>query len=234
MKDERRPDARMFHGGGPPAWALVRPKSLTQAAYDLVGAPLRMIVLPDHVNERLHLTSLRAERLAAVLPLLRGRVLDVGAGDNTLLRAYSQRCAGTNREAAARASVGLDVFDWGGGCTIVESCRHLPFPDSVFNTVSFVACLNHIPERREALCEAFRVMRSGGRLVITMIGKLIGNIGHALWWYSEDKHRKAQEGELMGMDAAFVERLIREAGFVDLATRGFVYGLNTLYTARRP
>ena len=100
--------------------------------------------------------------------------------------------------------------------------------------MSFVACLNHIPERREALCEAFRVMRSGGRLVITMIGKLIGNIGHALWWYSEDKHRKAQEGELMGMDAAFVERLIREAGFVDLATRGFVYGLNTLYTARRP
>ena len=87
MKDERRPDARMFHGGGPPAWALVRPKSLTQAAYDLVGAALRMIVLPDHVNERLHLTSLRAERLAAVLPLLRGRVLDVGAGDNTLLRA---------------------------------------------------------------------------------------------------------------------------------------------------
>lgn len=230
---QRRPDGPMFQGQ-PPEWALRRPKRALQACYDLIGAPLRMIALPDHGSERLHLTSLRAERLANVLPVLEGRTLDIGAGDNMLLRLYRQQATGTAREAGAEASVGLDVYDWGGGCTIVESCRSLPFPDRSFDTVSFVACINHIPERREALAESLRVLRPGGRIVLTMIGKLIGVVGHALWWYSEDKHREEQEGEVMGMDPTVVETLVREAGFTSLERRGFVYGLNTLYLARRP
>lgn len=233
MQDERRPDAPMFQGQ-PPAWALHRPKPMLQALYDLIGAPLRMVVLPDHLNERLHLTSLRAERMAKVLPVLEGRTLDIGAGDNMLLRLYRWRTENTDRHAAAEASVGLDVYDWGSGCTIVESCRNLPFADRSFDSVSFVACLNHIPERREALAEALRVLRPGGRLVVTMIGKLVGGVGHALWWYSEDKHREEQEGEVMGMDPAAVMSLVREAGFASLERHGFVYGLNTLYLARRP
>ena len=35
-----------------------------------MGAPLRMAFLPDAQSERLHLTSLRAERIAVVLPAL--------------------------------------------------------------------------------------------------------------------------------------------------------------------
>ncbi|CDP50638.1 hypothetical protein [Devosia sp. DBB001] len=63
---------------------------------------------------------------------------------------------------------------------------------------------------------------------------MIGKVGHAIWWYSEDKHREIAEGEVMGMDAADVEKLIREAGFVDCQETGFVYGLNRMWVARRP
>ena len=35
-----------------------------------------------------------------------------------------------------------------------------------------------------------------------MIGRLIGDVGHAIWWYSEDKHRDIAEGEVMGIDSA--------------------------------
>lgn len=98
--------------GRPPEWSLRRPKSTIQQLYDLVGAPLRMIALPDHTNEKLHLTSLRAERLSVVLPLLKGRVLDVGAGDNMLVNLYRESSAGKAIEAGARDSKGIDVVDW--------------------------------------------------------------------------------------------------------------------------
>jgi ubiquinone/menaquinone biosynthesis C-methylase UbiE len=219
--------------GLPPQWSLRRPKLLLQSGYDFFGAPLRMVLLPDHVNERFHLTSLRAERFAAVLPELKGRILDIGAGDNALVRLYRRYSEATPASASALESVGLDVVDWGSDCVIVPDCRRLPFPDASFDTVCFVACLNHIPERKEALIEAKRVLRPGGRVVITMIGRLIGVIGHAIWWYSEDKHREIASGEEMGLNTDEVMSLIRNSGFADIQVSHFVYGLNTLYVATK-
>jgi ubiquinone/menaquinone biosynthesis C-methylase UbiE len=151
-----------------------------------------------------------------------------------LLRLYRQCAGGTGEQAAAHASVGVDVFDWGADCVIIENCRALPFEDSSFDTVSFVACINHIPERREALREAFRVLRPGGKLVVTMIGRLIGVVGHAIWWYSEDKHRERQDGEVMGMNPSQVNDLIIKAGFHQPQQRRFVYWLNIMFVACRP
>ncbi len=226
-------DLKMF-SGRPPEWSLSRPKSVFQQLYDLVGAPLRMVVLPDHVNERLHLTSLRAERLSEVLPLMQGRALDIGAGDNMLINLYREASTGTENEHGARDSRGLDVVDWGGDCVIVENCSQLPFEDNSFDTVCFVACLNHIPERKQALAESWRILKPGGRLIITMIGRLIGEVGHAIWWYSEDKHRDVADGEVMGMDPSVVSALIRDAGFPSVDRTKFVYGLNHLFVATKP
>ena len=67
---------------------LLSPRGALQTIYDLVGAPLRMVALPDAWSNRLGLTSLEDERLRAVLPELHGRVLDVGAGNNRLIRLH--------------------------------------------------------------------------------------------------------------------------------------------------
>jgi len=194
-----------------------------------------MALLPDTTNEALHLTSLRAERFSAVLPQLRGRVLDIGAGDNVLVRLYREACRENPDPCdGADQSVGVDVIAWGGGVVLIESAAKLPFPDASFDTVSYVACINHIPERKAALIETMRVLKPGGRIVVTMIGRVIGEIGHKLWWYSEDKHREVDHDELMGMDKREVVSLLNETGFVDITTKGFVYGLNTLYLASKP
>ena len=220
----------------PPRWSLRRPKPLLQQLYDLAGAPMRMALLPDHTSERVHLTSLRAERFAVVLPELRGRVLDVGAGDNVLLKTYIAQCdvAGGPDLAAARASVGVDVVDWGGGTTMIGRSDDLPFEDGSFDTVLFIACLNHIPEREGALQETLRVLRPGGRVIMTMIGRRLGDIGHAIWWYSEDKHRDVHEEEVMGIDRDDMLDLLRRAGFTEIKTRPFVYGLNHLFIGSKP
>ena len=225
------PASKEMFQGRPPQWSLNSRKSLAQHTWDFVGAPLRMAILPDHHNEKLHLTSLRAERMANVLPVLKGRVMDIGAGDNMLLKLYQEK---NLQNAAAQQSVGIDVEDWGGGCTIVANCKKLPFEDASFDTVSYIACINHIPERVEALAETMRVLKPDGQVVITMIGKVIGTIGHAIWWYSEDKHRDVHHDELMGMDPAEIHALLKNAGFTNIRESGFVYGLNRLYVATRP
>ena len=137
-----------------PPWALERPKNILQHVWDFVGSPLRMAILPDSICENMHLTSLRAERFGAVLPLLKGRVLDVGAGDNTLVHLYREYVAvnGDNEESAL-TSAGVDTFDWGGDAILIKSSDKLPFEDNSFDTVTFIACINHIPERDAALAE---------------------------------------------------------------------------------
>ena len=97
----------------PPDWALAPRKGLLQSAWDFVGAPLRMVLLPDSPSERLHLTSLRAERYAAVLPELRGRVLDIGAGDNALVHLYRQVQRARARMAPPRSRASASTSSTG-------------------------------------------------------------------------------------------------------------------------
>jgi ubiquinone/menaquinone biosynthesis C-methylase UbiE len=229
-----KPTATTHDGTLPPDWALASRKNVLQSAWDLAGAPLRMVLLPDSQSERLHLTSLRAERYAAVLPHLRGRILDIGAGDNALVRLYRQTLLRDGKDVtAADQSVGVDVVDWGGDTLKITSSDNLPFESGSFDTVCFIACINHIPERIGALKEAYRVLKPGGQVVATMIGRLIGDVGHAIWWYSEDKHRDIAEGEVMGIDSTEMLRLFDQAGFGQVSIKRFVYGMNYLYLAAR-
>ncbi|MHA6298274.1 class I SAM-dependent methyltransferase [Devosia sp. CAU 1758] len=222
--------ANAFHDAPPPEWALRQRKSAPQQAWDFLGAPLRMVVLPDHQSERLHLTSLRAERLRICLPELRGRVLDIGCGDNMLLRLYRSHSPGQ----PSTDSVGVDVHPWSEEVIQITSSAELPFDNGSFDTITYLACLNHIPERAEALKEANRLLPSGGRVVATMIGSFVGKVGHAIWWYSEDKEREMHPDELMGLDVAEMKRLIADAGLTLTGHRTFGYGLNNLFVAEKP
>ena len=192
-------------------------KSLRQSAWDLVGAPFRLALFDQKWLPRFGWTTLEDERLAAVEPHVHGRLLDIGAGPNRLASRFPD-------------GVGVDVHDWGGGVMVVEDTSRLPFPDASFGTVTLIACLNHIPYRERVLAEARRLVGADGRLIITMINPILGGVGHAIWWYGEDRHRGGmQEGEVGGMWTGDIVRLSEAAGFRLLLHRRFVYGMNNLY-----
>lgn len=202
---------------------LVCPRSIVQHTWDVLGIPFRFVAFPDHWNKKFGWSSLEEERLRAVLPNIQGRLLDVGAGTNTLVRTYRGE------------GVGVDVFDFGGGTTIVEDTRKLPFADGSFDTITYLACLNHIPYRDEALREGLRVLRPGGRIVATMINRLLGDVGHKIWWYSEEKHRGGMlPGETGGLNVNEMRSLLTCAGFTNVKFSRFCYGLNGLYVAEKP
>jgi len=200
---------------------MITPKSCWQVFKDLVFAPLRLLVLPDDWATRLGLTSLEEERICAALPYIRGRLLDIGAGRNRLVKRYGN-------------GIGVDVHDWGGGALIVEDSSKLPFPDKSFDTVTFLACLNHIPYREAVLREAHRLLEDDGRLIVTMLNPVLGWIGHKLfWWYSEDKERGMVPGETYGLWPSAVKRLLAKTGFHVICRKRFVYGLNNLFIVEK-
>jgi len=192
-------------------------KAPAQQIWDAIGIPFRLVVCKQEWLPAWGWTTLEDERLRVAMPWIQGRLLDIGAGHNTLVKRYGN-------------GVGVDAFEWGGGAIVVPDTSALPFPDASFDTVTFLACLNHIPNREQVLVEARRLLRPGGRLIATMIDPILGGVGHAIWWYSEDKQRGGMKpGERGGLWNRDVIRMCANAGFRLVRHERFVYGMNNLH-----
>ena len=192
-------------------------KSALQAVWDFIGIPFRFVLFDQKWLPRFGWTTLEEERINVVLPLIKGELLDIGAGTNTLVKKYGR-------------GIGVDVVDWGGGATVIKNTADLPFNDANFETITLIACLNHIPNRNLVLKEIRRLIRPNGRVIITMIDPVLGGIGHAIWWYSEDKKRGGMvEGEVGGMWTTQIAEICSDAGFKLIEHCRFEFGLNHLY-----
>ncbi len=119
---------------------------------------------------------------------------------------------------------------------MVQDSARLPFEDGSFDTVTCVAALNHIPNRREFLAEARRLLRPGGSLIATMIPPGISRVWHLLQrpWDSDQKERGMKPGEVYGFSREEMRRLLTGAGFLMYREKGFMLGINRVYVARKP
>lgn len=161
-------------------------------------------------------------RIRMVLPHIRGRLLDIGCGANRLVRQYGN-------------GVGVDVHDWGDVDQVVEDTARLPFESETFDTATIIAALNHIPNRLDVLREVCRILRPGGRIVLTMIPPRISTVWHTLRkpWDDDQTERGMKEGEVYGLTRSQVEAMLREAGFEVRVSQSFMLGINRLTVAER-
>jgi SAM-dependent methyltransferase len=161
---------------------------------------------------------LARRRVRAVLPHIRGRLLDVGCGFNRLVRDYAN-------------GVGVDVHPWPGADVIVADSATLQWESASFDTVTIIAALNHIPNRVAVISECRRVLRPGGRVVITMLTPRTSRVWHWLRapWDADQRERGMKSGEVFGFTSPQLLELFGRAGFTLLLRRRFMLGLNHLY-----
>jgi ubiquinone/menaquinone biosynthesis C-methylase UbiE len=215
----------------------MKQRNAGQKLLDFLSFPLRAITLFH--KDRWGLSCLASERFDYVAREVRGHCLDVGCGrHNRFLKEY---CGGNGH--------GIDVFAYEGltAESIVPDLTHLPFADATFESVTFIANLNHCPkpDRDAELRESRRVLKPGGNIIITMGNPVAEVLVHKLVWaydrllrtnFDMDNERGMHEDEdYYLLDREILARLGR-TGFERVRKKYFLtqWGLNHLFVGWKP
>lgn len=90
---------------------------------------------------------------------VRGRLLDAGAGKLPYRHVVEPLCA---------AYVSMDVRKTHPDLDVVGDLQAIPLPDASFETVLCVEVLEHVPSLEQALREISRILRPGGKLILSV------------------------------------------------------------------
>lgn len=209
-------------------------RTTVQKTVDFVTFPVRAFTLLE--RDKLGFSSLASERFDYAAREVAGHCLDVGCGRHN--RFVTECLNGNGR--------GIDLFPYEGLTEehLVEDLTHFPFEDESFDSVTFIANLNHCPRsKRDAeLAEAYRVLKPGGNIIVTMgnpIAEVLVHLVVRLYdrllgtSFDVDNERgMAEEEEYFLMDSEIRSRL-RRAGFKKVTKKYFwtQWGLNHLLVA---
>lgn len=205
-----------------------------QLILDFITFPLRAITLFH--EDAWGLSSLASERFDYVAREVQGCCLDVGCGrKNRFINEYLQ---GNGR--------GIDVYPYEGLTreNILPDLTHFPFENGSFDTVTFIANINHIPKphRKIELDEAYRVLRNDGNIIVTMGNPLAEVVVHKVVWlydrilktnFDMDSERGMGEEEEYFLTDAEIVQLLTQAGFQCIIKKHFFtqWGFNHLFIA---
>jgi len=166
----------------------------------------------------------------SALPLLEtGDVLDIASGDGVLaelLAPHARRyvCIDASPRVVAAARERLRPYP---NVEVREGDMHaLPFADASFDLVVLMHALTYAARPAQAVAEASRVLRPGGRLLLSSLAKhghrnVVEAYGHANLGFTEKELRRfADKAGLRNLSAASVTREKRPPHFEVIALIG--------------
>ena len=204
---------------------------MLRVCLDFITFPIRALTL--FVDDVMGLTSLPSERMYYVAEQVRGYCLDVGCGRGN--RFITQFLAGNG--------AGIDVYQFEGLTpdNVVRNISRFPFESARFDTVTFIASINHVPHnlRETELAEAYRCLKDGGNIVVTMwmpaveitvhmLARIYSRLFGAM--IDEDNTRGMTEGEEYFLRIPDIVNLLKNAGFRKMRVQRFStqWGLNSM------
>lgn len=211
----------------------MKTRSKIQTFKDFIFFPIRAFLLFE--EDKFGLSSLQSDRYYYVTHEVRGRCLDVGCGRNN--RFINEFLVGQG--------LGIDVYKYEGlkDNQIIADMTNLPFSNNEFETITLIANINHIPRsiRIKELKELYRILKTRGRVVVTMGNPMVEIIVHKIvWFYDKFFKTKIDVDSMRGMkvdeEYFLAEKEIKDtlykAGFKGkmYKKRFFTqWGLNSLY-----
>lgn len=177
---------------------------------------------------------LRRMRLRRVLPVVRRypgcALLDIGCGwEARLLRAVEPliaRGVGVDFKAPRARSPKIETRQ-------LTLARELPFASSTFDVVTMLAVLEHLAHPLEIVREISRVLKPGGRLVLTVPS----NAAKPVLEFLAFRLKVVSEAEIRDhkryYNRASVQSLVAECGLRVETHRYFQFGMNNFLVAAK-
>ena len=191
----------------------------------------------------------RYATVRAVDPQSGERILDIAAG------------TGTSSIALTKTGATVVAVDFSAGMIAEGKRRHpelefieadaekLPFGDNEFDAVTISFGLRNINDPRAALAEMYRVLKPGGRLVVTEFSKppmAILRAGYQAYMKfvmptvvkvassNSEAYTYLNESIKAWPDQGELSRWIRGAGFTRVAYRNLTAGVVAMHRGRKP
>ena len=182
-----------------------------------------LVFLSYRASEKIGLTPIDAERTYACLKYARGMALDIGCGEGNFVCNYGN-------------GYGIDRIITDNPRLVLAEAAKIPFKDKTFDTVTFIASLNHVVGREASLREAARVLKDDGRVLITMIGPFVGFLAHKVIRKRCDPDqikRRMTNGELLGLTDRQIRTMTSQAGLKIVARKSVLLFGNKLYICKK-
>jgi 2-polyprenyl-3-methyl-5-hydroxy-6-metoxy-1,4-benzoquinol methylase len=157
------------------------------------------------------------------------RLLDIGCHQGEFLRLLGERIG---------PSIGIDPIlghdrSYGKHTLLARTLDSAdPLPDQGFDAIAMLATLEHIEDKDAVARQCWRLLRPGGRLVITVPSLLVDRVLKVLialrlaTGMSLEQHHEFAPQQLPG--------ILQRQGFRPLAHRTFQFGFNHLFVFERP
>ena len=153
-------------------------------------------------------------------PLADAAVLEVGCGSGDFalhLAGQARTVTAVDFSPAAIEIAQKKRTDVTANVTFqVADAQALPFPDGSFDVIFSCECLEHVPDPRRALAEMQRVLRPGGRLILTTENYSNGVLLYWLMaWLKREPFNSGNAPQPIEHFFLFwrVRRMITQAGF---------------------
>lgn len=186
------------------------------------------------------------------------KVLDIAGGTGDLTTQFSRLVGPEGTVVLADINdsmlkVGRDkLLDKGiaGNIEFIQAnAECLPFPDNTFNCITIAFGLRNVTDKDKALSSMLRVLKPGGRLLVLefsktssplltkaydlysfkllpMIGKLVAN--------DSESYQYLAESIRMHPDQETLEKMMKDAGFVNTAYHNMSGGIVALHKGVKP